>query len=538
GRAHSARTAMENDDMDVDMEIDLGPIDGPVDGDEPQVTTDQINLTSLCCIFDIGGQSLDQCSLNSVQPAVISLDIGDVSAIATEHETPQKVHIRGVDDLTTADIKAFSAEHFPTDSPLHIEWIDDTSANIVYDTAAIASMALNCFTLSPPFDMPYSPLQLRAAKTFSSHPESSLHVRIALFTDQKRPRAYEASRFYMMHPEYDPREQRRRDRSSRSGRGEYQRRRYAHEEHRRRIFGDKDEVYNPTMYDDESRALAHRHDRVDGVSIRRASRSTRSSFSSADDRNIFQDRRTRTRRRTDTYWPWRSSGKGRGNQDRSASPGRDDRGHLARSGRRNSRRRTPPPPYQARDPCTSFADNSGKELFPLKPQLVTVLNKAERDLVSSKGSVGNLKKELFPNKSTSRNHRRTDAFDAADETVELFATEPNMPVAVGVAMSRHSLTGKLVKNHTSSYGRSKSSDSVHEIMALEVLNDGGLNIRGSSQMHDSDFSIRGAADDVSCVPHVKELFPEKAAGNAGKELFANKLQGRGGKRNKAEDMFY
>lgn len=405
----------------------------------------------------------------------------------------------------------------------------------MYETAATASMALDYFSLSPTSDTPYSPLQLRAAKTFSLHPESSLHIRIALFTDQKRPRAYEASRFYMMHPEYDPREQRRRDRSSRSGHGDYQRRRYGQEEHRRRKEGNKDEGFNPKVYDDDSRALAHR---ADGMSAGRASRSTRSSFSSADDRNTFQDRRSRPRRRIDTYRPGRSNGIDPGERERSASPVRDDGGHVGRPGRRNSRRRTPPPPYQARDPNPPFSENSGKELFPLKSQLGTVHHKDERDVFFNKRSAGNLKKELFPNKSTSSNHRRTDAFDAADETADLFATGLNVPLADGVTTTRHNLTDKVATNHALSYGRLKSSDLEPEVMALEVLNDGGLNIRGASQMQDSGFSIRGASDDASFVPKVKELFPEKAAGNAGKELFADKLQGRGGKRNKAEDMFY
>lgn len=438
-----------------------------------------------------------------------------------------------MDDLTTEDIKAFSAEHFPSESPLRIEWIDDTSANIVYETAAAASMALNYFSLSPKYDMPYSPIQLRSAKIFSSHPESSLHVRIALLTDQKRPRAYEASRFYMMHPEYDPREQRRRDRSSRSGHGDYQRRGYGQEEHRRRKEGDKDGGFNPAMYEDDSKALAYR---ADGFSDRRASKSTRSSFSSADDRKTFQERRTRARRRIDTYRPGRSNGNDRGERDRSASPDQDDGGHLGRSGRRNSRRRTPPPPYQARDPHLPFFDNSGKELFPSKPQLGPVNYKDERNIFLNKSSVGNLKKELFPNKSTSSNHRRTDAFDAADETADLFATGLNVPLADGVSTSRHNITEKLA-NHALSYGRLKSPDPEPELMALEVLNDGGLNIRGASRMQDSGFSIRGAADDASCAPQVKELFPEKVVGNVGKELFVDKLQGRGGKRNKAEDMF-
>lgn len=426
-------------------------------------------------------------------------------------------------------------EHFPSESPLRIEWIDDTSANIVYDTAATASMALFHFSLSPAYDEPYSPLQLRAAKKFSSHPESSLHVRIALITDQKRPRAYEASRFYMMHPEYDPREQRRRDRSSRSGHGDYQRRIYGQEEHRRRKDGDKDEGFSLTMYDDDSRALAHR---VDGVSGRRASRSPQSTFSSADDRTTFEDRRTRPRHRIDTYRPGKSNGNDREERHRSSSPGRDDGGYLGRSGRRDSRRRTPPPPYQTRDPYPPLSDNSGKELFPSKRPPGTIHHQDEKDIFFNKRSTGHLKKELFPNKSTSSNHRRTGAFDAADETADLFATGLNVPLADGVTPLHHNFTNKPAKNHGLSYGRLKSSDPELDVLALEVLNDGGLNIRGAFQTQDTGFSIRGAADDVSCAPQVKELFPEKAASNAGKELFADKLQGRGGKRNKAEDMFY
>jgi hypothetical protein len=45
----------------------------------------------------------------------------------------------------------------------------------------------------------------------SSHSEVELQVRIAITTDRKPPRAHERSRFYMMHPEHDPREQRRQD---------------------------------------------------------------------------------------------------------------------------------------------------------------------------------------------------------------------------------------------------------------------------------------------------------------------------------------
>lgn len=448
-------------------------------------------------------------------------------------QTPHKIHIRGVDDLTTEDLKAFSAEHFPSESPLRIEWIDDTSANIVYDTPATASKALKSFSVVPVDSFLDSTLQLRAAKTFSSHPESSLQVRTALFTDQKRPRACDASRFYMMHPEYDPREQGRQDRSNRSGHGNYQRRRYGHEEHRRRNEGDNREGYNPTMYDDDSSALARREN---GMSTRRASRSPRSS--SAENRNTAETRRNRARFQGDSYRPGRSSSKDQGTRNRSASPGRDIDNHPGRLGQRNPRRRTPPPPYQARDPYPTPSENLGKELFPSKSIPTTNHRSKEKELFPDKRSAANLKKELFPNKLTSSNHRRSDAFDAADETADLFASGLSVSSMNKATKPHHNLTDKIVNNHALSYGRLRSSDLEPEPMALEVLNEGGLNIRGASQVQDLGFSIRGAADSTSNKLHVKELFPEKVVGNAGKELFAEKLQGRGGKRNKAEDMFY
>ena len=48
-------------------------------------------------------------------------------------------------------------------------------------------------------------MQLRTAKPLSSRPDVALHVRMALQDDRKKPRAHEASRFYLMHPEHDPR---------------------------------------------------------------------------------------------------------------------------------------------------------------------------------------------------------------------------------------------------------------------------------------------------------------------------------------------
>lgn len=398
----------------------------------------------------------------------------------------------------------------------------------MYDTPATASKALASFSILPPDDFLDSALRLRPAKSFSSHPESSLHVRTALFTDQKRPRAREASRFYMMHPEYDPGERGRQDRSSRSGHGNYHRRRYDHEEHRRRKVEDNQNGYNINMYDDNSSTLA---------SNRRTSQSPRSS-SSAEDRNTARSLRDRARYQGDYYRPGKPSTENHGARNRSASPSRDNDDHSGRSVQRNSRRRTPPPPYQIRDPYPTPLEKSGKELFPLKYMSMTSHRDKEKDLFANRKSAPNLKKELFPNKVVTSNHRRSDAFDAADETADLFATGLTVPLTNGATMPRPNLADRLAKSQALSYGRLRSSELEPEPMALEVLNEGGLNIRGASKLLDPGFSIRGAADNTLIKSRVKELFPEKVVGNAGKELFAEKLQGRGGKRNKAEDMFY
>ena len=144
-------------------------------------------------------------------------------------------------------------------------------------------------------------------------------------------------------------------------------------------------------------------------------------------------------------------------------------------------------------------------------------------------------KELFPNKSITINHRRSDAFDAADETADLFASRLSVPFT---ERDNPTTTKRTTTAPSSSFGRLKGPDFEPDSEAMENLAVGGISIRGVSRKQDRGFSIRGAADDDVRNGWAKELFPGKALGNAGKELFAQKLQGRGGRRNKAEDMFY
>lgn len=303
----------------------------------------------------------------------------------------------------------------------------------------------------------------------------------------------------MMHPEHDPREKRRRGGHSYDSRnGDYRRRGYSDEEHRRRRRKDHEDGFDASMYDDN------------GPSSRRDSMGSSPDFRSDDDGR-------RSRRRGDLYRPTRGD-RGGASRDRSASPGRP--------------RRTPPPSYRTRDPYPFPRDNKSKELFPTKSEPRGGLSRGSNDLFSNKLLAADLKKELFPYKANVPNHRRSDAFDAADETADLFANGLSMSNKDGSKAGK-SLADRITNGPTTSYGRLKASDPVLVHDTLDMDNS-GISILGSSSQQDQGFSIRGGA----AAGTIKELFPGKAAGNAGKELFAERLEGRGGRRNKAEDMFY
>jgi len=463
-------STMEHCGMDVDMDLDLGPIDDSFS----QVVSIILSRCDLIrWLISIFNQNDDQNTLTS-QHEIDSVDTTTAAA-------PNKIHIRGVDDLTTNDIKTFSAEHYPHHPPIQVEWIDDTSLNIVFDDSVTAHSALESFTLySHDSGISALPsLQLREAKTLSTHPESRLQIRTALLTDQKRPRAYEASRFYMMHPEHDPREQRRRGEGKQGYRyGRYRSRRHSNEERRSR-HRDREE---------ESSG----QDSMDLL---------------LDDQS--HDSQQRSQRRGMQHQP---------DRDRSASPDRQ------RESDTRPRRRTPPPIYRSRDPHPFPSENSGKELFPSKSSIGNSTADQSKELFSNKMLATGLKKALFPHKGNTANyHRRSDAFDAADETADLFANN----------LSVRSLKDRLTSGSTTN-GDMKTSDPGPK-PSTQGNRDGGISILGASGQQDSGFSIRGGAASGGTI---KELFPGKALGNEGKELFAEKLKGRGGRRNKAADMFH
>ncbi|KAL9098245.1 MAG: hypothetical protein Q9163_006063 [Psora crenata] len=429
-----------------DMDIDLGPLNG---GDDMATAIDQSSFT------DHIAESNGALSHEPEFPDTIET-------------APTKVHIRGVDDLTTDDLKSFSQEHFP-DAPIgHVEWIDDTSANLVFHSPATALAALTCFTSATRPDISSS--QLRPAKPFASHTGSRLYVRIAFGTDRKRPRAYETSRFYLMHPEHDPKARNNR-------RQDYKRKTYSDEDGRRRKRINVENHLNGSTHD------------LDGRSTTRNS--------------TLSSPITRSQRDIDSY--------GR-SRDRSASPERRNREPMPR------RQRSPPPlSHRSRDHHPFPKQNREKELFPRKN-----LQSHGKDLFSNKLLASKLREDLFPRKANTSNHRRSDAFDAADETADLFAGRMLVPFTDGTN-GEEPLAGRVNMPSQGSYGPQKCAVGIdRKAIPSSDIEENGINIRG------------GAAQ--SHIGTIKELFPGKA--NAGKELFSEKLKGRGGPRTKAEDLFY
>lgn len=331
-----------------------------------------------------------------------------------------------------------------------------------------------------------SSFDLANAKPLSSRPEVQLQVRTALSSDAKKPRAHEASRFYMMHPEHDPREKRRSERF-REGYSEYRKRRHGPESARRR----------------------------DSTSVHSQASSPERIGRGSDFRKGF---------RGDFYRPGRNTW-GIGDRERSASPARS--GDTSGNNRESRTRRRTPPNHLRRDSDSKLLANKDKELFPTKSTDGERLN-YRKELLPNKDIAVNLKKELFPAKLGVSKHRRSGAFDASDETADLFAS---------------SMTIRSAEEDPMNYDTTRlQSSGALQTQSLTAIKDhapvaDNLKIRGVSQNTDSGgFSIRGTAGSIY-ADKVKELFPNKAS-NAGKELFLEKLKGREGTRNRAEDMFY
>ncbi|KAI9890852.1 MAG: hypothetical protein M1814_003491 [Vezdaea aestivalis] len=494
-------------EMDIDMEVDIAPED-----------------LAAAAAYREDAMATDA-RTSGFDPTVANSSYSELA-----HE---KLHLRGVDLLSTDDIKAFVAEHIGQDTVARVEWIDDTSANLRFGSGAVAREALGL--LADPelsaIDAPDGPA-LRPAKRFTGKPEISLQIRAAVMSDAKQPGARERSRYYLFNPEQDPGERRRRQGRRRhsgyngEGDNQYRRRDFDDREHRRRRRDNDAQGFGADLYDDNDAAVASRERRA------RLRPDSKSSFSSEEVKRE-EDRMVR-RRKSDQNELFPDKGGSNAVarlRRRSASPVRNrDADTEMTDGAARSRFRersySPPPPYAEKDPR--------KELFPERRPKRNPATELRGDITPQY----NRNKELFAAKLSSSVHRRSDAFDAADETADLFANRMAVPFVDG--SSDHTKSSRLSSRAT----KPDNSRSLADRMTFPKGDTVPCNSRGPSDP--IGFSIRGAAShsDVQGIlvrgqaaesSGSNELFPGKS--NKGKELFSQKLEGRGGRRNQAEDMF-
>ncbi|KAH8752150.1 hypothetical protein BGZ57DRAFT_752435 [Hyaloscypha finlandica] len=456
--------------MDIEMDLDIGYTE-----EELTVPDIELSLTSTQTVAHEGTPILsapnDTTDANALEPS------------------PHKVHVRGLDNLTTKDVRAFASQYFDSHKPSHIEWIDDTSANMVYETPEIAQEALVAFAAIQVADLLQIPvLQTIPARAFPLHPQTNLQVRLAVVGDRKQAGARDRSRFYLFNPEYDPAERRKRA-DYRGGRryrdredGGYRSQRYDDREQKKR---EREADFDASLYDDDEAAVAKRSTRdaknqgSSSGSESRGRESQRVRFGGAAGKELFPE------------CVGGASGRLR---DRSASPLRESGGDQ-----------------DMRDSHSALSR---------RQDTAASANRLKAQMIKARLNEARSMKELFPQKTTS--HRRSGAFDAADETVaDLFANKMPVPFMDGSGDVGPRDSPSLACRIT---GRSSGNDS------------SGFNIRGTAKvLPASAFSIKGAA---TSGPRVKELFPSTLGDNAGKELFSERLNGRGAQRQKASDLFY
>ncbi|TDZ27649.1 Uncharacterized protein CTRI78_v012203 [Colletotrichum trifolii] len=168
-----------------------------------------------------------------------------------------KVHIRGLNSLTTDSIKSYVRDHYgPAE---RVEWIDDESANLVFSCESSAQEALRSLSAIEIADVTQLPLlESVPAKALASHPEVKLQIRFSVLSDKKAPGAAQRSRFYLLHPEFDPEERRRRNDPRSRYRERAEESRNCLHERIRHTRERSPENYHAGMYDDDESTSTQR----------------------------------------------------------------------------------------------------------------------------------------------------------------------------------------------------------------------------------------------------------------------------------------
>ena len=467
---------------------------------------------------------------------------GEVEAMSTQ---PTKVHVRGLDQLNTHDIESWAREHYPTDLFRKVQWVDDTSANLIYDTEIEAAEALNALSAEAAAD----PLQVRLAKPMSTHPNTELQIRQAVVADVKVPGAKDRSKYYLLHKEWDP------DNPDNVRPGFRKRKwdadNYARNKYRRRDYGDR---YQRRESRDEGNFHEDMYDEGGAAAVKEARRQSYSSSSDRGRRKVNYEEDLFANNQKDRL------------RNRSASPDRDGDGRYGfaedqpRRQTARARSRTPPGMRGGRD-NRGARDNLRRELFPGKKNSSALTNghtnsttvelfpnhptssNSGRELFPNRPSSSNSGRELFPDKLNGASHRRKDAKDLHPDEV---ADAIGRYTFDGASEHRtYSRSGHRPERRDGRGGRDLFSR-VNGGLKVESsfgrlqdrVEDAGMSIKGASRA--DDFSVRGASRASAENPLVRELFPMKVRaqdGNGGKDLFDGRIKGRGAQRRRAEDLF-
>jgi hypothetical protein len=448
-------------------------------------------------------------------------EVPEEGEIDSNAAAPNKVHIRGLDRLNTYDIERYASEHYSSDLFQKVQWVDDTSANLIYDTPTAAAEALAAFSVDEVSDQ----LQLRLAKPLSTHPDVELQVRLAIVADVKVKGAKEHSRFYLMNPRWDPDNPKnerpgvkRRRPDDGDGHNKYRKRDYELDRRDRRGSRGPQQEFHEDMYGDDPKAPTD---------------SRRSSHSGNEDRP--------RRNRSEDLFASRQHGRLR---NRSASPSRDEDGRYGFNDtqpyRQTARARSRTPPNIRNRDNRNSRDKLRKELFPNHASSTALSNGASNN--HSRQSSSNSNKELFPERVGSPSHRRQDAKDIGADEVTKAIGQCNINsnrVKLGNSFT-YSNSGRRPEQNerNKNQGRdlfSRIQGGPGEESTYGRLNSdgdsGGFNIRGAG---DAGFSILGASKERVQSPLVKELFPLKAS--AKPDLFDGRIKGRAGRR-RAEEYF-
>ncbi|KAI0197447.1 hypothetical protein EV127DRAFT_416644 [Xylaria flabelliformis] len=431
------------------------------------------------------------------EPIVPELDPGNRSPGEIDDDAdarcPTKVYIKGLDVMNPSDVKAYVAEHC-SDSSLdleRIEWIDDNSANLIFASETIASQALVALAAEPISEVSQLPARhLLSAKPFLARPEVALQVRPARESDKKQAGAASRSRFYLLNPEYDPEERRRKNetRRYRDRNGDNFPRR-----HRRQSRTDEsEEPFDVNLYDDSP---ATTNTPLTRERPRRR-RSLTPEYETADSR--IDSYRPSNRGRE--LFPDSISSRPRTSRDRSASPVRD------RDGDRDMDER-------------ADHDPAARER-----------NRHRAHAIKSHLSRQNRAKELFPTEAASESGRLDDKVEDAATLLSKGITLPLMDGSNDTPAP--AISSRRLEDRITIPGKGSLAD---RITTPESTANSAFSIRGAASQRSSNtgFAIKGSAG-----KSVKELFPDKFGGNTGKELFGEApVGGRTRQRKKAGDLF-